>query len=68
MPLFADGVGLGEPGADLGVDAEGPLAAGLTTPQVGLEDHFAAAPAMRPVFDAYLAAAERNGPVTVNAT
>ena len=35
---------------------------------VALEDHFASAPAMRPVFDAYLAAAELNGPVTVNAT
>jgi hypothetical protein len=35
---------------------------------VALDDHFAAAPALRPVFDAYLAAAELNGPVTVNAT
>jgi hypothetical protein len=35
---------------------------------VALDDHFAAAPGLRPVFDAYLAAAELNGPVTVNAT
>jgi hypothetical protein len=35
---------------------------------VALDEHFADAPALRPVFDAYLAAAELNGPVTVNAT
>jgi uncharacterized protein DUF5655 len=35
---------------------------------VGLDDHFAAARGLRPVFDAYLAAARENGPVTVNAT
>ena len=35
---------------------------------VALDDHFAGVPALRPVFDAYLAAARLNGPVTVNAT
>jgi hypothetical protein len=35
---------------------------------VDLDSHFEAAPALRPVFDAYLRAAELNGPVTVNAT
>jgi len=35
---------------------------------VPLEEHFAHAPQLRAVFDAYLAAAELNGPVTVNAT
>jgi hypothetical protein len=35
---------------------------------VALDAHFADAPGMRAVFDAYLAAAELNGPVTVNAT
>jgi len=35
---------------------------------VDLDSHFEAAPALRPVFDAYLSAAELNGPVTVNAT
>ena len=34
---------------------------------VALDDHFAGS-CLRPVFDAFLAAAERNGPVTVNAT
>ena len=34
---------------------------------VALSDHFAGS-TLRPVFDAYLAAAERNGPVTVNST
>ncbi len=34
---------------------------------VALGDHFAGS-ALRPVFDAYLDAAERNGPVMVNAT
>ena len=34
---------------------------------VALGDHFAGS-ALRPVFDAYLAAAELSGPVTVNAT
>ena len=35
---------------------------------VALDDHFARVPELRPVFDAYLAAAELNGPVTVNST
>ena len=35
---------------------------------VPLDEHFAQAPHLRAVFDAYLAAAELNGPVTVNAT
>jgi Domain of unknown function (DUF5655) len=35
---------------------------------VELDAHFADAPSMRAVFDAYLSAAELNGPVTVNAT
>ena len=35
---------------------------------VPLERHFEGREAMRPVFDAFLAAAEENGPVTVNAT
>jgi uncharacterized protein DUF5655 len=35
---------------------------------VALDDHFAAAPGLRAVFDAYLAAARECGPVTVNAT
>ncbi len=35
---------------------------------VGLDSHFADAPGLRVVFDAYLAAARENGPVTVNAT
>jgi len=35
---------------------------------VPLDSHFAEAPQLRAVFDAYLAAAELNGPVTVNAT
>jgi hypothetical protein len=35
---------------------------------VALDDHFAAAPGLRAVFDAYLAAAQACGPVTVNAT
>ncbi|WP_028062337.1 DUF5655 domain-containing protein [Solirubrobacter soli] len=35
---------------------------------VDLDSHFEAAPGMRAVFDAYLSAAELNGPVTVNAT
>ena len=35
---------------------------------VGLDAHFAAAPGLRAVFDAYLAAARECGPVTVNAT
>jgi hypothetical protein len=35
---------------------------------VALDDHFAGVPALREVFDAYLAAARECGPVTVNAT
>ena len=35
---------------------------------VALDDHFAGVPELRPVFDAYLAAARCSGPVTVNAT
>jgi hypothetical protein len=35
---------------------------------VGLDAHFAAAPGLRSVFDALLAAARESGPVTVNAT
>jgi len=35
---------------------------------VPLDEHFGQAPQLRAVFDAYLAAAELNGPVTVNAT
>jgi hypothetical protein len=35
---------------------------------VALDDHFAGVPALRAVFDAYLAAARECGPVTVNPT
>jgi hypothetical protein len=35
---------------------------------VPLDAHFAGREAMRPVFDAFVAAAEESGPVTVNAT
>ena len=35
---------------------------------VSLDEHFAAAPGLRAVFDAYLTAARESGPVTVNAT
>jgi Domain of unknown function (DUF5655) len=35
---------------------------------VPLDRHFEGHEAMRPVFDAFVAAAEENGPVTVNAT